>query len=180
MILLEKFCFCIDMRKGCIIIGLLGVAGRAWAGIGNGIGWIYLVPMDSLHRWRAIICISNGFVGIAAGVVLFCGAMKKSKTLVKTYIPIIALLILLILTSAILGIYTVCSSEWRGYSNTDSCRKDEGCIIWTIYVLTLDIIDLLAYIYFGICAYYYLHILKQNRTLPKDEQLQNQEQLVVY
>ena len=179
MILLEKFCFCIEMRKGCIIIGLLGVAGRTLAGIGNGIGWIYLVPMDSLHRWRAIICISNGFVGIAAGVVLFCGALKKNNTLVKMYIPIIALLLLLILASAILGIYTVCSSEWRGNLSTDSCRKDEGCIIWTIYVLTLDIIDFFAYIYFVICAHYYLQILKQNSTLPKEEQLQNKEQLVV-
>ena len=180
MILLKKFCFCIEMRKGCIIMGFLGVAGRTWAGIGNGIGWIYLVPMDSLHRWRAIICISNGFVGIAAGVVLFCGAMKRNKTLVKMYIPIIALLIVLLLSSVILGIYTVGSSEWRGYLSTDSCRKDEGCIIWTIYVLTLDIIDFFAYIYFVICAYCYLKILKHNSMVQKEEQLQNQEQLVVY
>ena len=32
-LLLRKFVFCINLRKGCIVIGILGIIGRTWAGI---------------------------------------------------------------------------------------------------------------------------------------------------
>ena len=68
MLILNKFLFCIQLRKGCILIGVLGVIGRTWAGIGNGIGWMYIIPLETLNPWRSVVSISNGIVGVIGGI----------------------------------------------------------------------------------------------------------------
>ena len=88
-LLLERFCFCIEIRKGYIIITILGIIGRAWAGVGNGIGWIYIVPIDYLHPWRAIISILNGLIGMGASASLLHGAIKYNKMSTLIYIVIV-------------------------------------------------------------------------------------------
>ena len=181
-LVLEKFCYCIEMRKGCIIMGILGVIGRTWAGVGNGIGWIYIVPNGSLHPWRAVVSILNGFVGIIAGIFLICGTTKDCKKLIQMYIMMVSFLILLLFASASLGIYSINSPEWKDHYTANTCHlNDKSCrkiIIWTIYTLVLDIIDVFAYIYFFICVHSYLQRLKQTNVSAKKQQCPIEEHLM--
>ena len=180
-LLLKNFLLCFQLRKGCIIIGILGIIGRSWAGVGNGIGWIYIIPLESLDPWRSVISITNGIVGIVGGITLLYGVLKKKETLIKMYVPITGLLVMLLSVSACFGIYTVNCLGWRGHHLSRICEDDGDCsdiAIWTIYTLTLDIIDVFAYIYFIICAYSYLHQFKDNTASRIEEQCTNQDQLI--
>ena len=174
-LILAKFIFCIQMRTGCILIGALGILGRSWAGIGNGIGWIYIVPLETLDPWRSIISITNGLVGIIGGVTLLCGAIKTKKTLIKMYLPITSCLIVLLTISASLGIYTM--NYLCSLSSACACDKYFIECIWIIYTLSLDVIDVFAYLYFIVCVYSYLH--QVNQQINNDEQFTNHEHLMM-
>ena len=180
-LLLSKFCFCIEIRQGCIIMAILGIIGRAWAGVGNGIGWIYIIPIDYLHPWRAIISISNGVIGMGASASLLHGSIRNNKTTTRVYIVMLLVLIPLLFISTCFGMITVESDKWRDYYTTDTCQNDNHClkiVIWTIYALALDIIDFCAYIYFWICAYSYLHKLKQTNISRNEQDYQKQNNLI--
>ena len=88
---------------------------------------------------------------------------------------------MLLSVSACFGIYTVNYLGWRGHHLSSICQNDEDCLeiaIWTIYTLTLDIIDVFAYIYFMICAYSYLNQFKDTTTSRIEEQCMNEDQLM--
>ena len=178
---LDKFCFCIELRKGCLIMGVLGIIGRTLAGIGSGIGWIYIVPIAMFDAWRAIIAISNGVVGITAGVLILVGVMKDQIGIIKLYLFTLVILIVLLLVSVILSIVTVNSSIWRSQYNTYECRKDEICmktVIWTSYAFSLDVIDFFAYIYFFFCSNSYLQKTKKKTVNKTYSQCPNEEYLM--
>ena len=180
-LLLKNFLFCFQLRKGCIIIGVLGIIGRSWAGVGNGIGWIYIIPMASLDPWRSVISITNGIVGVVGGITLLYGVLKKKEIIIKMYLPITGFLVLLLSVSACLGTYTVNCLGWRGHHLSSICQNDGDCleiVIWTIYTLTLDIIDIFAYLYFIVCVYSYLEQFKHNAASRTEEQCSNQDHLM--
>ena len=168
--LLSNFVFCINLRKGCIVIGILGIVGRTWAGIGSGIGWIYFGA--HVRPWQPIICISNGIVGIISGITLLYGTVKNKETWIKKYLPITGFLVVLLSVSASLGIYTL--KYLGGHSPID-----DSYFIWTVYTLVLDIIDVLAYLYFIICVYSYLHRVHDDSSIPIDSNCSNQEHLMM-
>ena len=182
MLILNKFLFCIQLRKGCILIGVLGVIGRTWAGIGNGIGWMYIIPLETLNPWRSVVSISNGIVGVIGGITLLHGVIKNKKSWIQMYLPITWFLVLLLSISASLGIYSINCLGWGGYHVSNICREADDCskmIIWTIYTLTLDIIDVFAYLYFISCAYSYLHRIDCNVRFQMEEPSMNQEHLMI-
>ena len=148
-------------------MAIMGIIGRSWAGVGNGIGWLYIVPNIDLHPWRSVVSIVNGFVGIGASICLLHGAIKNNRTTTKIYLCMVIVLIALLFIAATFGIVTIFSEKWRTYYTTDACYKDTSClkiVIWTIYSLALDIIDLCAYIYFWVCAYSFARELKQRAS----------------
>ena len=169
-LLLRKFVFCINLRKGCIVIGILGIIGRTWAGIGSGIGWIYFGAR--VRPWQPVICISNGLGGIIGGITLLYGSVKNKETWIKIYLPITWVLVVLLSVSAGLGIYTLEYLSGQSFIDTNY-------FIWTIYTLTLDIIDVLAYLYFIICVYSYLHQVHDNSSIPIDSSCSNQQSLMM-
>ena len=178
---LDKFCFCIELRKGCLVMGVLGIIGRTLAGIGSGVGWIYIVPIAMFDPWRAIIAFSNGVVGITTGAFILVGVIKERMGFIKLYLSNLVILILLILVSVILSIITVKDSTWRTHYNTAECRKDKICmntVIWTSYAFSLDVIDFFAYIYFFICANSYLQKTKHKTVSETDSQHLNLEHLM--
>ena len=165
--MLHKFCFCIKLRTGCICMAIMGIIGRSWAGIGNGIGWLYIVPDIIPHPWRSVVSIANGILGIVASTCLLHGAMRNNRTTTKVYLFMVIVLIAFLCIAVTFGIVTICSEKWRTYYTTDGCHNDTDytdcpkIVIWTIYSLALDTIDLCAYIYFWVCAYSFSHELKQ-------------------
>ena len=184
MLILKKFLFCIQLRKGCILIGVLGVIGRTWAGIGNGIGWMYIIPLESLNPWRSVVSISNGIVGVIGGITLLHGVIRSKKSWMQMYLPITWFLVLLLSISASLGIYSIYFQCWGDYHDTNICREADKfpkleMIIWTIYTLTLDIIDVFAYLYFISCVYSYLHGIDGNVRFQMEEPSMNQEHLMM-
>ena len=183
MLILKKFLFCIQLRKGCILIGVLGVIGRTWAGIGNGIGWMYIIPLETLNPWRSVVSISNGIVGVIGGITLLHGVIKSKKSWIQMYLLITWFLVLLLSISASLGIYTIYFLCWGGSEALLMiCREADDnveMIIWTIYTLTLDIIDVFAYLYFISCVYSYLHRIDGNVRYQMEEPSMNQEHLMM-
>ena len=178
---LDKFCFCIELRKGCLVMGVLGVIGRTLAGIGSGVGWIYIVPIAMFDPWRAIIAFSNGVVGITAGAFILIGVIKDRMGFIKLYLSALVILIVLLLVSVILSIVTVTSSMWLTHYTTAECRKDKICVktvIWTSYAFSLDVIDFFAYIYFFFCANSYLQKTKHKTVNKIDSQHRNEEHLM--
>ena len=147
-----KFCYCIKLHTGCIIMSVLGIVGRSWAGVGNGIGWCYIKTISYLHPWRPVVSILNGVIGIGSSCCLLYGILKGQHLMIKVYLTMTVLLISLLLISTIFGIITLSSDAWRSYYKTAiSCRSDPDCLktlSWTIYALCLDTVDFFAYIYF--------------------------------
>ena len=88
-------------------MGVLGIIGRTFTGIGSGIGWIYIIPIPIFDPWRAIIAISNGVVGITAGAFILVGVIKERMGFIKLYLSNLVILIVLLLVSVILSIITV-------------------------------------------------------------------------
>ena len=162
-------------------MGVLGIIGRTLVGIGSGVGWIYIVPIAMFDPWRAIIAFSNGVVGITAGVLILVGVIKDRIGFMKLYLSTLVILIVLLLVSVILSIVTVNNSIWRTHYNTAECGKDKICmktVIWTSYAFSLDVIDVIAYMYFFFCANSYLQKTK-NKTVNKiDSQHLNEEHLM--
>ena len=78
-------------------MGVLGIVGRTLAGIGSGVGWIYIVPIAMFGPWRAIIAFSNGVVGITAGAFILIGVIKDRMGLIKLYLSFLVILIVLLL-----------------------------------------------------------------------------------
>ena len=152
------------------MIGILGIIGRTWAGIGSGIGWIYFGA--HVRPWQPIICISNGLVGIIGGITLLYGTVNNKETWIKKYLPITGFLVMLLLVSAGLGTYTL------DYLS-DHSLIDDNYYIWTVYTLTLDIIDVLSYLYFIICVYSYLYRVHDNSSIPIDPSCTNQDSLMM-
>ena len=162
-------------------MGVLGIIGRTLAGIGSGIGWIYIVPIAMFDPWRAIIAFSNGVVGITAGVFILVGVIKDRIGIIKLYLSTLVILIVLLLVSVILSSVTVTNSMWLTHYNTDECRKDKICmktVIWTYYAFSLDVIDSIAYIYFFFCANSYLQKTKHKTANKTDSQCPNEEYLM--
>ena len=162
-------------------MGVLGIIGRTLAGIGSGVGWIYIVPIAMFDPWRAIIAISNGVVGITAGVLILVGVIKDRIGIIKLYLFTLVILIVLLLVSAILSVVTVTSSMWLTRYTTAECRKDKICVktvIWTSYAFSLDVIDFFAYIYYFFCANSYLQKTKHKTANKTDSQCPNEEYLM--
>ena len=162
-------------------MGVLGIIGRTLAGIGSGIGWIYIVPIAMFDPWRAIIAFSNGVVGITAGAFILVGVIKERMGFIKLYLSNLVILIVLLLVSVILSIITVKDSTWRTHHNTAEYRKDKICmktVIWTYYAFSLDVIDFFAYIYFFFCANSYLQKTKHKTVNKTDSQWPNEENLM--
>ena len=165
VLIVKSFINYFGLRNGCIIIGILGIFGRLIFGLGDAIVFIsykgIFDEVDDFNTLHIAVCLTNGLVGIAAAATLLHGAFEGNKKTIKIYLFIAALMILLIFISMCIGIVTLHGSKLRHLYQSHSCDYDcQWTVSVSIYVLVFDVIDLICYLYFWICArsfYYELH-----------------------
>ena len=151
---LVKCCFCVDLRKGCIAIAILGLLGSI------------TITTTTLSLAMLIPAGLSLFLAIIANGSLLHGAITKTKITTLIYLVLEAISIFCLILGFCLYAAFQASAIALCYGDDDLFVLTDGsdpCIaggIWLIVTLVPVGIMVVLSLYFWVCVYSFLKVLQ--------------------